>query len=110
MTTKAMTTDETRLAEEIVSVLPAGSVVRVCSDDRQSIRFAVRAASLKLRTVVLNRASLGRLIADAARAVKIDYLKRDLLRNAQNAGQFRYPRTVRRHAAPVPTRLVSATC
>ncbi|MCU1350326.1 MAG: hypothetical protein JWO56_3356 [Acidobacteria bacterium] len=109
MTTKAMTTDETRLAEEIVSVLPAGSVVRVCSDDRQSIRFAVRAASLKLRSIVLDRTSLRRLIADAARAVKVEYLKRDLLRNAESAGRFRYPRAERQHVAALSSRLVSAS-
>jgi hypothetical protein len=108
MTTQAMTTEETRLAEEIVSVLPADSIVRVCSDDRQSIRFAIRAASMKLRTVVLHRSSLRRLLADAARAVKIEYLKRDLLRNAASAGEFRYPRNIRRHAPAPPSRLVSA--
>lgn len=109
MDPNAKTNDEARLAEEIVSVLPAGSAVRVCSDDRQSIRFAVRAASLKLRTVVFHRASLRRLLADAARAVKIDYLRRDLLRNAARAEKFAYPRTVRAHAAPLPSRLVSAS-
>ncbi|HWS70470.1 MAG TPA: hypothetical protein VN605_00070 [Thermoanaerobaculia bacterium] len=108
MSPNAKTNDETRLAEEIVSVLPAGSIVRVCSDDRQSIRFAIRAASLKLRTVVFHRASLRRLLADAARAVKIDYLRRDLLRNAQSAEQFAYPRTTRPHALSVASRLVSA--
>ena len=35
--------DETRIAEQIVSALPDGTVARVCSDDRQSIRYAVRA-------------------------------------------------------------------
>jgi len=109
MSTNAKTTDETRLAEEIVSVLPAGSVVRVCSDDRQSIRFAVRAVSLKLRTIVFHRASLRRLLADAARAVKIDYLRRDLLRNAECADKFAYPRAVRQHAVPMTARLVSAS-
>ena len=109
MNPKAKTTDETRLAEEIVSVLPAGSVVRVCSDDRQSIRFAVRAATLKLRTVVFHRASLRRLLADAARSVKIDYLKRDLLRSAESAGKFAYPRTSRPHTLSVAARLVSAS-
>jgi hypothetical protein len=109
MDPNAKTNDETRLAEEIVSVLPAGSVVRVCSDDRQSIRFAVRAASLKLRTVVFHRASLRRLLADAARAVKIDYLRRDLLRNAERAEKFAYPRAVRPHALSVASRLVSAS-
>lgn len=109
MSPNAKTNDETRLAEEIVSILPAGSVVRVCSDDRQSIRFAVRAASLKLRTIVFHRASLRRLLADAASAVKLEYLRRDLLRNAETSAKFAYPRTVRQHAAAVPQWLVSAS-
>ena len=89
--------DETRIAEEIISVLPAESVARVCSDDRQSIRYAVRVDGMKLRTVVLSRASLRRLAADPACAVKLEYLRRDLL--ASPAKEFRYPRTNRPAAA-----------
>src|SRR5947208_10018419 len=66
-------TDETRIAEEIVGVLPEGSVVRVCSDDRESLRFAVRDAALKLRSIVLRRSSLRRLFTDPARAIKVEY-------------------------------------
>ncbi|HUP50068.1 MAG TPA: hypothetical protein VNA04_14885 [Thermoanaerobaculia bacterium] len=84
--------DETKLAQEIVGVLPAGSVVRFCSDDLESIRFAVQAAGLKLRSIVLSRASLRRLLADAARPVKVEYLQRDLLRSARRRAEFRYPR------------------
>ena len=84
-------TDEIRLAEQIVSVLPAG-VVREFSSDRKSIRFAVRAGGLKLRTVVLNRISLKRLLQDEAREVKVEYLQRDLLRAAAQRAEFRYPR------------------
>jgi hypothetical protein len=109
MSTKEKTIDETRLAEEIVSVLPAESVVRVCSDDRESIRFAVRSAALKLRAIVLSRVSLRRLLADSTRGVKIDYLQRDLLRNAAQTNEFRYPRPVRLHAVSRawPPKLVS---
>lgn len=85
--------DETRIAEEIVSVLPEG-VVRALSTDRRSIRFAVRAEGLKLRTIVLNRASLRRLIDDPLRAVKMEYLQRDLLASV-NRAEFRYPRANR---------------
>ena len=51
-------TQELNVAEEILSVLPSGSVMRVCSDDRETLRYAVRAAGLKLRLVTLSRASL----------------------------------------------------
>lgn len=89
------TSDEARVAEEIVSVLPAGSFARVCSDDRETIRFTVENSTLKLRTVVLDRESLGRLHSDPARAIKIDYLQRDLVRSAMKRSEFRYPRVPR---------------
>ena len=83
--------DETKLAEEIVSAV-GRDVVRVCSDDRESLRFAVRAAALKLRTIVLSRASLRRLLLDPLADVKIAYLKRDLKRAAQQRIEYVFPR------------------
>lgn len=86
------TTEETRVAEEIVSVLPAGSVARACCVEREAIRFAVRSSGLKLTTVVLRRASLRRLLNDPDRAVKIEYLQRELLQAAGRRADFFYPR------------------
>jgi len=84
--------DETRIAEEIVSVLPAG-IARACSPDRDSIRYSVRGGDgMKLRTIVLRRSSLRKLAEDAARSVKIEYLQRDLLASATRRAEFRYPR------------------
>lgn len=83
--------DETQLAEEIVSVLEP-SALRACSPERDVIRYAVRSAAMKLRTIIFNRAALRRLLSDAAALVKIDYLKRDLLRAAEQRGEYRYPR------------------
>ena len=86
--------DETNIAEEIVSVLPAG-VARACSSDRGAIRFSVRGGEgMKLRSIVLRRDSLRRLAEDPARAIKIEYLQRDLLRTAEKRAEFRYPRLV----------------
>ena len=90
------TSQELRVAESIVSVLPAGSVMRVCSDDRDTIRFAVRADGLKLREVVLSRRSLRRLLGDPAGEIKIEYLQRDLSRSARRRTEFRYPHEIRR--------------
>jgi len=92
---KTNNNDELALAEAIVSVLPEGSVARVCSDDRESIRYAVRAEGLKLRSVILKRDSLQRLQSDVTASIKIEYLQRDLLRNAGRRAEFRYPRAVR---------------
>lgn len=83
--------DETRMAEEIVSILPAG-VARQFSAEREVLKYAVRAEGLRLRTIVLNRASLRRLIDDPARAVKVEYLQRELMEAAAKRSEFRYPR------------------
>ena len=83
--------DESRIAEEIVSVLPAG-VARACSPEKNTIRYTVRAAGMKLQTIVLSRASLRRLIDDPAREIKLEYLRRDLLLSASTRKEFSYPR------------------
>lgn len=85
--------DELAIAEEIVGILPAG-VAREFSSDRGSIRYAVRDEGLKLRTIVLSRRSLRKLIEDPQRAVKVEYLQRDLLSGAPFRSEFRYPRPV----------------
>ena len=92
---------ELQMAEEIVSVLPVGSWMRLCSDEREVIRYVVRAPKLALRSVILSRASLRRLMADPAGAVKVEYLQRELLEAAPRRCEFRFPRAVRRaKAAP----------
>src|SRR5437667_8973254 len=89
MSTNAV--DETKLAEESVGVV-GPDVVRVCSDDRESLRFSIRAAGLKLRSIVLNRASLRRLLLDPLGEVKIAYLKRDLKRAISQRVEYVFPR------------------
>lgn len=91
MRTQTTKNDESRLAEEIVSVLPA-DIVRACSAEKHTIRYSVRADGMKLKTIVFNRASLRRLIEDPARTIKVEYLQRDLLDAASRRSDFRYPR------------------
>ena len=107
MSTKAI--DETKLAEEIVGAV-GQDAVRVCSDDRESLRFVVRSAGLKLRSIVLSRASLRRLILDPLAEVKIAYLKRDLRRAALQRVEYVYPRksAVARATPPAGPRLAAA--
>src|ERR1051326_786433 len=90
MSTAIKTMDETKLAEEIVSVMDA-RVVRVCSDDRENVHFAVRGA-MKLRSIVLGRAALRRLLHDRDGAVNIEYLQRGLLRSAEPPRGYVCPR------------------
>jgi hypothetical protein len=105
MSTKVVI-DETKLAEEIVGVV-GEDVVRVCSDDRESLRFAVRSAAMKLRSIVLNRDSLRRLLLDPIGEVKIAYLKRDLRRATLQRSEYVFPRkSAIAHVAPEP-RLVA---
>jgi len=70
--------------------------MRVCIDDDQTLRFAVRAAGLKLRQITLSRASLRRLANDPLSRIKIDYLRRDLERSAKRRDAFQYPRQIKR--------------
>ncbi len=91
MNTAIKNLDEARLAAEIVSVLQPAAL-RVCCDDRDVICYAVRGNSLKLRTIVLDREALNRLLTDPQGTVKIEYLKRDLLRSASERTIYRYPR------------------
>ncbi|HVG25323.1 MAG TPA: hypothetical protein VND45_14295 [Thermoanaerobaculia bacterium] len=84
-------TDESRLADEIVSVLPAG-IARACSPEKHTIRYSVRGEGMRLQTIVFNRESLRRLMDDPARDVKVEYLQRDLLQAASARNEFRYPR------------------
>src|SRR5437763_16688442 len=99
--------DEQKLAEEIVGLM-GQEVVRVCSDDRESLRCAIRSAAMKLRTIVLNRASLRRLLLDPLGEVKIAYLKRDLRRAALQRSEYVFPRkSAIAHVGPEP-RLAAA--
>jgi hypothetical protein len=104
---KTRKNDELTVAETIVSVLPEGSVARVCSDDRDIIKFAVRAEGLKLRSVVLRRDSLQRLETDTTATIKIEYLQRDLLCNAGRRTEFQYPRPIRRAASKFAKRAIA---
>jgi len=91
MSTVIKSADDTKLAEEIVGTLEADAV-RVCSDDRDTIRFAVRSAGMKLRSIVLRRWALRRLLNDPAGAVKIEYLQRELRTAAAQRIEYTYPR------------------
>lgn len=91
MRTQRKAADETRIAEEIMSVFPEG-IARACSPEKHNIRYSLRAEGMKLRTIVFSRASLRRLLDDPNRAVKVEYLQRDLLASATRRTEYRYPR------------------
>ena len=82
--------DEARLAADIVSVLDPAAL-RACPSERDVIRYAVRGNSIKLRTIIFDRDALRRLLESGDGVVKIEYLKRDLLRAATQRIEYRYP-------------------
>ena|SRR5438105_14120002 len=90
MKTTILNLDEAKLAAEIVSVL-SPATLRACSPERDVIRYAVRGKSFKLRTIVFDRTALRRLLDTKDGAVKVEYLKRDLLRATTNRVEYRYP-------------------
>src|SRR5437867_10960223 len=91
MSTNNRHQDEARLAAEIVSVLEP-SALRACSDERDGIRCCVRASSLRLRTIILDRGALRRLLHSKDGAVKVEYLTRDLVSAAPHRTEYCYPR------------------
>jgi len=108
-TATATMMDETQLAEEIVSVLPAGAI-RVCSAQREDIRYAVRGRSIRMRMIVLQRAALRKLLRDRDGLVKIEYLQRDLLRSIGVRKEFVYPRPRVAPAADLAPALALSAC
>jgi hypothetical protein len=82
---------EAAVAEKIVSVL-GFTTLRAYSEWGDAIRYTVRGTALKLRSIVLSHESLRRLLRDPNRAVKVEYLRRDLLRCAVEAAEYHYPR------------------
>lgn len=88
----------TTLAEEIVSVL-APDIRRVGTLDARTVRYEIDDRSVRLRSIILGREALRRLLRDVHRAVKVEYLKRDLLRCAIHSIEYRYPRRRPRNRA-----------
>lgn len=82
--------DEGKLAELIVDGVGLNAL-RVCSDDRDNLRFAVTSPHLRLRSVVLGRAALRRLLTDPAAMVKIEYLQRELQLASTQRAEYSYP-------------------
>lgn len=84
----------TRLAKEIVGVIPE-EFLALEADGPDVIRYRVRGSlgSWRIRYIVFGRESLDRLDRDSLRAVKVEYLQRELLRVAPHRRLWGYPRT-----------------
>jgi hypothetical protein len=84
----------TRLAEEILAVIPE-EFLALEADGPEVLRYRVRGSqgSWRIRYIVFGRESLDRLDRDPLRAVKVEYLQRELLRLAPRRRLWGYPRT-----------------
>lgn len=110
--------EERQLAFEIVRPLQGGEAARVSIDDRDLIVLELPAAPQeKLRTVTFSRTALKELAGDPDRAVKIEYLQRDLRQFSKVREEYRYPRQlprlrrlVRKLFAGKAARKVEALC
>ena len=80
-----------RVADEIVSVL-RGIARRVQCAQNGDICYAINGPSIKLRSVIFDRAALWAVIGSSDAAAKVEYLKRELIRAADEDSQYRYPR------------------
>ena len=91
MSTETMTAEVT-LAEELVRSLPSVPTAELVGDDSHSVRFRVRQAGWKLVTIVFSKRALRKLLNDPTREVKVEYLRRDILRSALSRVSYTYPR------------------
>lgn len=82
------------VATRIMEVLPFDSF-ELDSVDSETVRYRITLSNWSLRTVVFFKKSLRRLAADAGRAVKIEYLRRDLLWATRSRRSFVYPAALR---------------
>ena len=104
-------TREREIADEILHILPTDAQMQ--GEDRETITFRLgRSFGVKLTRIVFVKASLLALDSDPDRAVKIEYLQRDIMRSAARRIEYRYPRIVRPVSKTLPFRpslsLVSA--
>ena len=89
---RTRTDSSERLAESIVGVLSVMALRVECAIERGNICYAIRSRRLKLRSIVLSRSALRRLLTATNGLVKIEYLKRDLLQMATQRAEYCYPR------------------
>jgi hypothetical protein len=81
------------IAGEILDPIVRQSGVDVIVSGRDEIRFRIhKRFGWRLASVVLGRGALRKLLGDPQREVKVDFLRRELLRALTSRREFRYPR------------------
>lgn len=96
----AMSAAEVRLieyevADELVRSIEPGVKAVSVQGDGETIRIRLQGANgWKLDRLVFSREGLRRLDADPDRNIKVEYLRRDILRSGPTRREYRYPRTL----------------
>ena len=104
-------TDEMELVRELIAPISSEGAAERVHESEDVISVSVRRMSgWKLRCIVFSREALQKLLSDPLRAVKVDYLKRDLLRSVSRREEFRYPRVGARLIKSRNLRSLRSTC
>jgi hypothetical protein len=89
MTQAIDTTQEMKVAEKVLEPLEHEH----WSEDDKFIRIRIRKGpGSRLASVIFSKLALRRLISDPDRDVKVEYLRRDIARQARWRREYRYPR------------------
>ena len=87
-----VSTVEMQVAKEVVAPLAECGRMECVTAEDGTIRCRLRGApEWKLCSVVFSSEGLRRLAGDPDRAVKIEYLQRDIARTARFRSEYRYP-------------------
>lgn len=82
------------MAARVMEVLPFDRFELESADD-DAIRYRVFGSDWKLRRAIFHVRSLRRLASDPNRAIKIEYLRRDLIWSTTGRKSFVYPNALR---------------
>ena len=97
------TAEEMTLAREVVRFLLGRRIDESQVADEETISFSVdRRPGWRLASIIFSRSALRKLVADPEKAVKLEYIRRDLVRTASSREEYRYPRSLRRRQQRSP--------
>lgn len=90
---------EYEVADELVRSIEPGVKAVSVQGDGETIRIRLQGAKgWTLDRLVFSREGLRKLDADPDRSIKMEYLRRDILRSGPTRREYRYPRTLWIHS------------
>ncbi|MGH9456281.1 MAG: hypothetical protein ACRD2J_01410 [Thermoanaerobaculia bacterium] len=94
MTCAEATAIEMEMVEQVVDGIGDLTPESV-SEDGETIRVRLqRSRGRKLASLVFSRAGLRKLESDPQRAIKLEYLRKDIARAAASRREYRYPHSL----------------